>query len=147
MVLGVCFGLGYGITHRLANLDVVVRWSGGQSFGLRPFPGTGLDAMRRSFGGEARAIRGDLELLELERQKKKDEELARKRSAAIEERERQQAGQSEEPADPGLPPVTEAREPEAVPLADPDAGPSPPPEDSPVSPPSPPPEATPTGRP
>ena len=99
LVVGLCFGLGYGITNRLLAL----RWSGavqlGQSFDVRPFPGTTLQSLRQKFGAEGQAIRGDLDLIELEAQNSKAEEQARLQAEA--EAKRLQA--PEQPLDAGLP--------------------------------------------
>ena len=75
--MGICFGLGYGITNRLLALQ----WPGfvqlGQSFDVRPFPGTSLQSLRQRFGAEGQEIRADLDLLELEAQTRNEEEQAR----------------------------------------------------------------------
>ena len=77
LLVGLCFGLGYGLTNRLLALQ----WPGfvqlGQSFDVRPFPGTSLQSLRQRFGAEGQEIRADLDLLELEAQTRKEEEQAR----------------------------------------------------------------------
>ena len=83
LVVGVCFGLGYGITHRLLALQ----WPGfvqlGQGFDVRPFPGTSRESLRQTFGAEGQAIRGDLDLMELEAQNRQAEEQAQAREDLI----------------------------------------------------------------
>jgi hypothetical protein len=86
-LVGLCFGLGYGVSHRLLNLGGEAEKGASQRFDVQPFPGTSLDSLRQRFGGEPRDIRGDLDLLELEEQKKQDAAEIEKRRAAIEERE------------------------------------------------------------
>ncbi len=117
LLLGVCFGLGYGITHRLLALRLDTGWNGRQRFEVKSFPGTELDGLRRRFGDASMQIRGDLDLLELERQQQRETAEIEQRREAIEERERRQSQQDSqsEPAsaeaatDPGadLPPLPE----------------------------------------
>lgn len=66
LVVGLCCGLGYGVTIRLLALRLPGFLQLGQSFDVRPFPGTSLDSLRRQFGTESQSIRGELDLLELE---------------------------------------------------------------------------------
>lgn len=114
LVLGACFGLGYGITHRLLALRLETGWNGHQRFEVKPFPGTELDSLRRRFGDASMQIRGDLDLLELERQQKQDAAAIERRRSEMEERERrrQEQDSQSEPApiaDPSadLPPLPE----------------------------------------
>jgi hypothetical protein len=117
LFVGACFGLGYGITHRLLALRVEPDWTGRQRFEVKPFPGTELEALRSRFGDASMQIRGDLDLLELERQQQKDADAIEQRRTEMEERERRRqesASQAEQqseppPADPGadLPPLPE----------------------------------------
>lgn len=115
LLLGACFGLGYGITHRLLALRLETGWSGRQNFEVKSFPGTELDGLRRRFGDASMQIRGDLDLLELERQQQRDTAAIEQRRHEMEERERRRqesAGQLDlepatPPADPSadLPPL------------------------------------------
>lgn len=115
LVVGICFGLGYGITNRLLALQ----WSGfvqlGQSFDVRPFPGTSLQSLRQKFGAEGQAIRGDLDLMELEAQNRQAEEQARLQA----EDEQKRLEPPEQPLDAGLPvePETPGADSSAVPAA------------------------------
>lgn len=72
LVVGLCCGLGYGMTTRLLALRLPGFLQLGQGFDVRPFPGTTLERLRRQFGVETQDIRGDLVLLELEDQNIKD---------------------------------------------------------------------------
>lgn len=130
LLLGVCFGLGYGLTHRLLELRLETGLNGHQRFEVKPFPGTELDSLRRRVGDASMQIRGDLDLLELERQQQRDAAAIEQRRDQIEERERrlqEQETQSEPapPVDPGadLPPLPEppVLPPEPSPVADPQA--------------------------
>ena len=117
LLLGACFGLGYGITHRLLALRLETGWSGRQRFEVKTFPGTELETLRSRFGDASMQIRGDLDLLELEREQNKDAAAIEQRRIEMEERERRRqesASQAEPqpepaPADPGadLPPLPE----------------------------------------
>jgi hypothetical protein len=86
-LVGLCFGLGYGVSHRLLSLGGEEAKGPSQRFDVQPFPGTSLESLRQRFGGEARDIRGDLDLIELEQQRKQDAAEIEKRRSALEERE------------------------------------------------------------
>ncbi len=68
LVAGVCFGLAYGMTHRLFSLNVGDWGRSGQGFDVQPLPGTSLESLKLRFGAPEADIRGDLERQELERQ-------------------------------------------------------------------------------
>jgi hypothetical protein len=85
-LVGLCFGLGYGVSHRLLNLGGEEEKGASQRFEVQPFPGTTLESLRQRFGGQARDIRGDLDLIELEEQRKRDAAEIEKRRSALEER-------------------------------------------------------------
>ena len=95
--LGLCFGLGYGLTMRLLDLSVVGVWQDMQRFGVQSFPGTELDSLRKQFGDRQEQIRGDLDLLELERQQQREAAELGKRQAEMAARE--QAEQQKNEAD------------------------------------------------
>ena len=106
LLLGACFGLGYGVTHRLLALRLETGWSGRQRFEVKSFPGTELDTLRRRFGDASTQIRGDLDLLELERQQRKEAAAIEQRRSEMEERERRRqesADQAESPPPVQLP--------------------------------------------
>lgn len=71
LLVGVCFGLSYGLTQRLLDLRLpgFVQW--GQSFDVRQFPGTSLESLRLRLGAEAQDLRGRLDLLEPEAEEPK----------------------------------------------------------------------------
>ena len=120
LVVGICFGLGYGVTSRLLALQ----WPGfvqlGQGFDVRPFPGTSLESLRQKFGAEGQAIRGDLDLMELEAQNRQEEEQARLQA----EQEEKRLAAPEQPMDAALPA-------EPAPAASDPVAPAPPPPDLP----------------
>jgi hypothetical protein len=64
----VCFALGYGVVQRVMDLEFPQLVQLGQSFGVREFSGTGLEALRLRVGAPLQSIRGDLGVLELEQQ-------------------------------------------------------------------------------
>jgi hypothetical protein len=68
LLVGFCFGLGYGVTQRLLALQLPSLVRLGQGFEVRPFPGTSLESLRLRFGAENQDIRGDGDLLQLEQQ-------------------------------------------------------------------------------
>lgn len=73
LLAGVCFGLGYGLTHRLLALQLPSLVRLGEGFEVRPFPGTSLESLRLRFGDDSQEVRGNLDLLELERQTNADQ--------------------------------------------------------------------------
>jgi hypothetical protein len=87
LFVGACFGLGYGVTQRLLRLDTAIPWQGSQPFGVKPFPGTALKGLRERYGDNPMEIRGDLDLLDQERQKEKEEKEATAREAELKRRE------------------------------------------------------------
>lgn len=106
LILGVCFGVGYGIADRLVNLQLTPTWSTEQRFEVRSFPGTELQTLRRQSGDSAISIRADLDRIETERQQKREAAELEKRRASLE--------------GPGLPGPATGEPPEATPL--PEAG-------------------------
>ncbi len=68
LLVGVCFGFGYGVVQRLMAMEFAPLVQLGQSFEVREFPGTTLEALRLRSGAEVQSIRGDLGVLELEEQ-------------------------------------------------------------------------------
>ncbi len=93
--LGLCFGLGYSLTLRLLDLPMASSWKGIQRFGVKTFPGSELDSLRRQYGDRQQQIRGDLDLLELERQQKLNAAELVKRQAEMAAREQQASQQSQ----------------------------------------------------
>ncbi|EDY37968.1 conserved hypothetical protein [Cyanobium sp. PCC 7001] len=99
LVAGFCFGLGYGITQRVLALQLPSLVQLRQGFDVREFPGTSLESLRLRFGKDAQEIRGDLEVLELERQAKQREqerkEEERKQAEAEQRRQAEQKAEEE----------------------------------------------------
>lgn len=122
-MLGLLVGFGYGITQRLVGLSFNGDWAGTQIFGVKPFPGSGLEGLRQRQGGKASDLRGDLDRLERERQERLAQQQAASRQAATAERERQeQQRQEEQENQRRLDDLEGRREPEPLPL--PEAAPS-----------------------
>ena len=124
LLAGLCFGLGYGLTHRLLALQWPSLVRLGQGFEVRPFPGTSLESLRLRFGADSQEVRGTLDLLELERQTGADKPPAQPEARPTAEaearltREELEAA-SELPADPELAaPRADAPPPPQLPGAD-----------------------------
>lgn len=101
LLVGLAFGLGYGITDRLLRLNIGGWVPLGQNFDHRTAPGTSLESLRQRSGDLSGSVRGDLAA--------QAEQEALERQAALErERLKQQAGLE--------PPLGEAA------LEDPNAG-------------------------
>ena len=102
LALGVCFGLGHGITERLLKVRSEDGPAGAQNFSVQPFPGQSLEALRRRHGGPVLPLRTDLEAIEQDkrhaRQKEEDEErraeLEAEQRADREQRQEQGEGSS-----------------------------------------------------
>ena len=59
LVVGVCFGLGYGVSQRLFNLQVGELVQFGRNFDVQPFPGSSLESLRLRFGSDSESILAD----------------------------------------------------------------------------------------
>lgn len=99
LFVGVCFGVGYGVTQRLMRVNVSGAWQGSQLFGVKPFPGSALSGLRERFGAEKMEIRGDLDLLELERQKQQEQKEIARREAELKRREAEDQERRQREAD------------------------------------------------
>ncbi|WP_087068228.1 hypothetical protein [Cyanobium sp. NIES-981] len=99
LLAGFCFGLGYGVTQRLLALQLPGLVQLRQGFDVREFPGTSLESLRLRFGNDTQEIRGDLEVLELERQAKQRQqerrEEERKQAEAEQRRQAEQRAEEE----------------------------------------------------
>ena len=132
LALGLCFGLGHGITQRLLDLRSDEGSAGVQKFGVQPFPGESLDALRRRYGNQSQPLRADLEALEQERRSQQEKAEAEQRRSELDgqqEAEQQQIRQEAErdrmealdrkeagdPAAPALPPLESVAPPPAAP--------------------------------
>ncbi|MBE9154361.1 hypothetical protein [Cyanobium sp. LEGE 06113] len=129
LLAGFCFGLGYGITQRLLVLQLPGLVQLQQGFDVREFPGTSLESLRLRFGSDNEEIRGDLELLELERQAKQREQerqAAEREQAAERQRDERQAEQERALQTlPEIPPLNPAADPGADATPEPDSSPPP----------------------
>lgn len=66
LLVGVCFGLGYGITQRLLDLRLPQFVSWGQSFDVRETPGTSLESLRLRHGSNLEDLRSTGDPVELQ---------------------------------------------------------------------------------
>lgn len=123
LLAGVCFGLGYGTTHRLLSLQWPSLVRLGQGFEVRPFPGTSLESLRLRFGADTQEIRGDLDLLQLENKPDADPTAAKPEAQPAPEPEAGLRGVEQDPGplpEPRLPaPRLDAPAPPQLPSADP----------------------------
>ena len=101
-IVGLCFGLGYGASLRLLSLGGEEERGASQGFDVQAAPGTTLESLRQRFGGDAREIRGDLDLLELEQQQKQEEADLEERRRSMQEREAQERQRLLEPTEDPL---------------------------------------------
>jgi hypothetical protein len=114
LLVGLCFGLGYGVTQRLLSLQLPSLVRLGQGFEVRPFPGTTLESLRLRFGAEDQDIRGDADPLQLDQQSDAEPQPAPEMDAELNEAPRldaspQSQSQSQPPPaqSPALPPPPE----------------------------------------
>jgi hypothetical protein len=73
LVVGLCFGLGYGLTQRFTSFQ---RSEGGgiqQRFRAKPPPGTRLDDLRRRAGEDEVDLRPDLDRLARDREEEEEQ--------------------------------------------------------------------------
>ncbi len=61
LLVGMSFGLGYGVTQRLLDLRLPTLVNWGPSFEVRESPGTSLDSLRLHFGSEQQDLRSRVE--------------------------------------------------------------------------------------
>ncbi len=101
-IVGLCFGLGYAASLRLLSLGGEEERGTSQRFDVQAAPGTTLESLRQRFGGEAREIRGDLDLIDLEQQQKQEQAEIEERRRAMEEREVQEGQRLLEPSEDPL---------------------------------------------
>ena len=109
LVVGACFGLGYGLCQRLFNLQVGELIHFGRNFDVQPFPGTSLESLRLRFGAGAETIRADLE--SLDQQRLQAEEGAKAAAKAKQAATSGDGGLA--PADPGQGPAADQQTPSA----------------------------------
>ncbi|MCP9899599.1 hypothetical protein [Cyanobium sp. Cruz CV13-4-11] len=102
LIVGLCFGLGYAASLRLLTLGGEEERGNRQRFDVQAAPGTTLESLRQRYGGEAREIRGDLDLIDLEQQQKQEQADLEERRRAMEEREAQERQRLLEPSEDPL---------------------------------------------
>lgn len=118
LVLGLFFGLGYGLTQRLLGLRVDGLLPNQPGYGFKEPPGTRLEELRKRSGDTPAApIRADLDRLERETRARREAAEASRRKAEAEARSREDQQQQEmeslnppapaPPAAPDLPPAQE----------------------------------------
>lgn len=91
LLVGLCFGLGYGLTQRLVRFEAVGDPGGVQRFGVKPPPGTGLDSLRERSGARGQKLPADLERIEKEGQERREQAEIEKRQVDLAEKQRQEA--------------------------------------------------------
>ena len=91
LALGLLFGLGYGVTFRLLNLELMGGWGGTPGFRSQGFPGTSLEELRRSKGRGSGDVRADLEALALKRRQEEQRQQQAKRKQQLEAQAQQAA--------------------------------------------------------
>jgi len=96
LLLGVCFGIGHGLTQRLIELRPGEAMGGRQSFGVKAFPGSGLEGLRNAPGAQNRSLRADLDALQDERLKQKGAQELEKRQADLERRDQEERERREQ---------------------------------------------------
>jgi hypothetical protein len=99
LALGLCFGLGHGITERLLKLRSDDGPAGVQNFSVQPFPGQSLEALRRQHGGPVLPLRADLEAIEQDKRMAREKEEAEERRAELEAEQRADREQRQNQAD------------------------------------------------
>jgi hypothetical protein len=99
LLVGACFGLGYGFAQRLMRINLSEAWKGEQLFGVKPVPGTSLSVLRQRAGGGEQPLRADLDLLEQERRKAEEARELERRQADIRRREEENQERSQRDAE------------------------------------------------
>jgi len=99
LALGVCFGLGHGITERLLKLRSDDGPAGVQNFGMQAFPGQPLETLRRRHGGPVLPLRADLEALEQDKRLAREKAEAQERQGDLEAQQKAEQEQAREEAE------------------------------------------------
>jgi hypothetical protein len=115
LVVGLCFGVAYGLTQRILSLDLGEWRPLSHPFDVKPRPGTGLDPLRQRFGASRRPIQADLEALDLEKANREAEVRQRREQAEQELQLREEQQRLER--DQQLPPPATAAPPPIEPPA------------------------------
>lgn len=100
LVLGLLFGLGHGVTERLIRgQGDGAGPAGSQNFGVQPFPGESLEALRRRHGTRPEDVRVDFEALDQEKRNQHDQAETERRRAELEDRQRAEERQVQQEAE------------------------------------------------
>jgi hypothetical protein len=100
LALGACFGFGHGVTERLIRgQGDGTGPAGNQNFGVQPFRGESLEALRRRYGGAPREVWVDFEALEQEKRNQNEKADAEKHRAELEDRQRADERQAQQDAE------------------------------------------------
>lgn len=135
LLIGLCAGLGYGIAHRLLVFPFSTEGLGGHlRFGVKPVPGTSLEALRQRHGSKGEELRADLDKLVAERDRQREQAETERRRAELEERaareEKPEASEPPAAAEPDPLDPTSGQEPDPAldaPIASPLLSPPEPP--------------------
>ncbi|MFO7630447.1 MAG: hypothetical protein R6W06_13215 [Prochlorococcaceae cyanobacterium] len=136
LLVGLSFGLVYGLTQRFLSLDLGDWRPLSHPFDVKPNPGTSLEKLRLRYGAAKRPIAADLELLEQEQADRKQEEQRKRQQAEQDQQLRQEEKRLQQAQElPAAPPPAAP-----LPLAEPAAPVLPEPSlpELPVAPPEPP---------
>lgn len=100
VILGLLFGLGHGITQRLIRGQGDGSGPAGhQNFGIQPFPGESLEALRRRYGTRPEDVRVDFEALDQEKRNQQELAETEKRRTELEDRQRAEDHQAQQEAE------------------------------------------------
>jgi hypothetical protein len=124
LVAGLGFALAYGVTERLLSFNVGEMIRFGPRFDVQVFPGTSLENLRLRFGDQTTRIQAELDLLELDKQLKQEQEAAAKAKALKEEQAAAAAATTEPAAAPEQGETTD-KPPVAPPVPAPAVAPAP----------------------
>ena len=100
LLLGLLFGVGHGVTERLIRgQGDGAGPAGSQNFGVQPFPGESLEALRRRHGDAPKDVWVDFAALEQEKRNQQDQADTDKDRAELEDRQRAEARQAQQEAE------------------------------------------------
>lgn len=88
LALGACFALGHGVAQRLIEFRPDEGPGGFQNFGVKPFPGQSLEALRRRQSGPATSLLVDFEELERQKRNQQEKEEFEQRRSELEQSQR-----------------------------------------------------------
>jgi hypothetical protein len=100
LLLGLLFGVGHGVTERLIRgQGDGAGPAGSQNFGVQPFPGESLEALRRRHGDAPKDVWVDFAALEQEKRNQQDQADADKQRAELEDRQQAEDRQAQQQAE------------------------------------------------